>query len=597
MRFLVKISFIISAAFILGLSLSGWHSAAAQSKKSISFTPQAVAVSTTVVISQVYGGAGCGTAGCSTYQNDYIELFNRSNAPVSLNGYSVQYNSATGAATWQVTALPNVTLQSGQYYLVAESFGANGVNPLPTPDTTGTIAMSATAGKVALVSSTTALTGACPTGAPIVDLVGYGATASCFETAVAPAPSTTTADVRAGSGRVDTDNNSTDFTATTPNPRNTSSPALILNLIISEFRLRGVNGALDEFIEIYNVSSSNLTVSTTDGSAGFALVASDGGVRCTIPNATIIPGRGHYLCANNTTTTGYSLGSYPAGSGSTATPNATFTTDIPDNAGLAIFNTATAANFTLANRLDAVGSTTEANTLYKEGTGYPTLSTSNNSEYSLFRKVNVSTGLPTDTNNNETDFTSADTNGTNLCNSTVNFTCQRLGAPGPENLSSPNIKTGTQIQSAQLDPTVAQSSPPNRVRDYNDGANSSPTTNGTLLIRRTFTNNTGAAITRLRFRVIDITTFPSPQGTADLRAINSTTGVVSTMGGPVTVQGTTLEEPPAQPNGGGFNSSLSANTIQTATPLANGASIAVTFRLGVEQPGAFRFFINVEALP
>ena len=106
--------------------------------------------------------------------------------------------------------------------LVAESFGANGVNTLPTPDVTGTIAMSATAAKVALVNTTTALTGACPTGATIVDLIGYGTTPNCFETALAPAPSTTTADVRGTNGCTETDNNSTDFTATTPNPRNTS---------------------------------------------------------------------------------------------------------------------------------------------------------------------------------------------------------------------------------------------------------------------------------------------------------------------------------------------------------------------------------------
>jgi hypothetical protein len=182
--------------------------------------------SLTVVISQVYGGAGCGTAGCSTYQNDYIELYNRSHTAISLNGWSVQYAAATGTA-WQVTALPNVTVQPGQYYLVAESFGANGVNPLPTPDTTGIIAMSATAGKIALVNATTALTGACPgniTGAgSIIDFVGYGATANCNETANAPAPSTTTADVRAGGGNTETDNNSTDFQATAPTPRNTSS--------------------------------------------------------------------------------------------------------------------------------------------------------------------------------------------------------------------------------------------------------------------------------------------------------------------------------------------------------------------------------------
>jgi hypothetical protein len=182
--------------------------------------------SSAMVISQVYGGAGCGTAGCSTYQNDYIELYNRSTTAVSITGWSVQYAAATGTA-WQVTNLPNVTVQPGQYLLVAESFSANGVSPLPTSDATGTIVMSATAGKVALVNCTTALTGACPsnvTGAcSIIDFVGYGSTANCNETANAPAPSTTVADIRAGGGNTETDNNSTDFTAAAPTPRNTAS--------------------------------------------------------------------------------------------------------------------------------------------------------------------------------------------------------------------------------------------------------------------------------------------------------------------------------------------------------------------------------------
>jgi hypothetical protein len=179
-------------------------------------------ISSQVVISQLYGGAGCGTAGCSTYKNDFIELFNRSASPVSLNGWSVQYASATGT-TWQVTALSNVTLQPGQYYLVAESFNANGVTTLPTPDVTGAIAMSATVGKVALVNSTIALSGACPTGAAIIDFIGYGTTANCSETALAPAPATTTADIRGAGGCTDANNNSTDFTTGTPNPRNTST--------------------------------------------------------------------------------------------------------------------------------------------------------------------------------------------------------------------------------------------------------------------------------------------------------------------------------------------------------------------------------------
>ncbi len=186
-------------------------------------TTTLAAGSSSIVISQVYGGAGCGTAGCSTYKNDYIELFNRGASPVSLNGWSVQYAAAAGT-TWQVTNLGNVTLQPGQYYLVAESLGANGVNNLPTADATGTIAMSATAGKVALINTTTASSGACPASASIVDLVGYGSTASCNEGgANAPAPSTTIADIRAGGGCTDTDSNSTDFAAASPTPRNTSS--------------------------------------------------------------------------------------------------------------------------------------------------------------------------------------------------------------------------------------------------------------------------------------------------------------------------------------------------------------------------------------
>lgn len=171
-----------------------------------------------VVISQLYGGGGNSGA---TYTHDFIELFNRGTAPVSLNGWSVQYTSATGT-TWQITNLTNVTLQPGQYYLIQEAVGAGGTTALPTPDAIGTIAMSATAGKLALVNVTTALTGACPTGATIEDFVGFGTTANCFEGAgPAPAPSNTLSDLRALAGCTDTNVNSTDFTTAAPTPRNT----------------------------------------------------------------------------------------------------------------------------------------------------------------------------------------------------------------------------------------------------------------------------------------------------------------------------------------------------------------------------------------
>jgi hypothetical protein len=375
-------------------------------------------------------------------------------------------------------------------------------------------------------------------------------------------------------------------------------------LVISEFRVRGPNGANDEFIEIANVSGSDHTVAALSGS-GYGVAASNGVTRCSIPNGTVIPNRGHYLCVNSV---GYSLASYPAGNGTTATGDATYTTDIPDNAGIALFNNNSGGGaYVLANRIDAVGSTSEANTLYKEGTGYPAL-TPFSINYSFYRdncgkggSITTFGACPTggtlkDTNNNAADFVFVDTNGTSA------GAGQRLGAPGPENLSSP-IERNASFAVNVLDVCVAPASPPNRVRDFtSDPPNNS--TFGTLDVRRTITNNTGGNVTRLRFRVVDLTTFPAPSGIADLRPRTSTAVVVTVDRPPcgsgtsnVTVQGTTLEQPPSQPNGGGFNSSMSAGVVTLATPIANGATIDVRFLLGIQQTGSFKFFFNVEALP
>ena len=139
-------------------------------------------------------------------------------------------------------------------------------------------------------------------------------------------------------------------------------------------------------------------------------------------------------------------------------------------------------------------------------------------------------------------------------------------------------------------------------RAASDPANNS--TFGTIDIRRSYTNNTGGNVTRLRFRMVDITTFPAPSGIADLRPRTATAVVVTVDRAPcgsgtsnVTVQGTTLEQPPSQPNGGGFNSSLSAGVVTLATPIANGDSIDLRFLMGIQQTGSFKFFMNIEALP
>ncbi|MBL0103239.1 MAG: lamin tail domain-containing protein [Bacteroidetes bacterium] len=173
-----------------------------------------------VVISQFYGNGGNTGA---TYNADFVELYNKGNTAVNFGGtWSIQYASATGP-TWTNSLTLTGTIPANGYYLIRLGTGANGVALPITPDQTGTIAMSGSAGKFALCNSTTALSGTCPTGGAIQDFIGYGGTSTCFETAIAPAHSATTWLTRAAGGCTDNNNNSTDFSATTTAVRNTAS--------------------------------------------------------------------------------------------------------------------------------------------------------------------------------------------------------------------------------------------------------------------------------------------------------------------------------------------------------------------------------------
>ncbi|MGI8641960.1 MAG: DNA/RNA non-specific endonuclease [Pyrinomonadaceae bacterium] len=213
--YLILASFIVLAA-VLGFGFQ------TKAQTEVIQSQEAILVSPNIVISQVFGGGGVASA--SPYKNDFIEIFNRSASPVNLNGWSVQFSYA-GSSSWLITTLPDVTLAPGQYFLIQEAASANGSGAaLPTPDATGTINMHPVDGKVALVNSTSPLTGACPTSNPtIVDFVGYG-NGGCFEgsTTITGMDITKSAK-RNGSGCFDTDQNSSDFTVAAPAPRNTSS--------------------------------------------------------------------------------------------------------------------------------------------------------------------------------------------------------------------------------------------------------------------------------------------------------------------------------------------------------------------------------------
>lgn len=409
-------------------------------------------------------------------------------------------------------------------------------------------------------------------------------------------------------------------------------------ILISEFRLSGpgttgTGSQRDEFIELYNNTDQprtidNLVLRAYDpnffgpGDGADFIQGFDPG--------TVIPARGHFLVGDGSA---YSLPAYAALDLDT---DLLFDGDFfIDNEGLQIIT-----NESVPVVLDSVGTAGSGgrpgeDVNYVEGTPLPRRpQTAPTVQYAYVRKIPKGTGLPQDTNNNAADFVLVSVDGSVFpTTSPAGSQPSTLGAPGPENAASP-IQRNAQIALVVIDSTVATSAAPNRVRDFTPVTNG---TFGTLSIRRRVTNNTGAPVTRLRFRIIDLSTFPAPNGTtADLRALTSTDTTATNVNDAVTcgaeslsppctatVRGTTLEEPPAQANGGGINASLAVpsvtevvaaigrskgrvvmatpskreGTFDLNAPLTAGSSINVQFLLGVQQTGQFRIFVNIEALP
>jgi hypothetical protein len=425
--------------------------------------------------------------------------------------------------------------------------------------------------------------------------------------------------------------------------------------IISEIRTSGPGGSADEFVELYNNTDSPLTVAASDASGGYGVFKM--GATCTdapvlvaqIANGTVIPARGHYLLIGSA----YSLKDY--GGTNAAQGDQTMTSDIESDRNVAVFSTSDVGNLSTVTRLDAVGFGSNVDTspvssgapassplsrkqirvsvstdappppsggvcdLFREGTNLAALSGST-LEYSFFRKecdfqqgLGCTTpGTPKDTNDNAADFMFADTDGT------LTPMGQHLGAPGPENKTSP-INRDLTMPLVLLDMSKAQAAVPNRFRDPTPNTpNATVAPFGTLSVRRRVQNNTGGPVTRLRFRIVEFTTFPPGPGQADLRAITSspvsvsnvhdtTTCVDRTSGTAsnctVTVKGTLLEQPPDQTPpppgiGGGWNSTLSVDLSGLpGGKLAANQSVEVQLLLGIVQPGNFRILIIVEALP
>ncbi|MDQ1590318.1 MAG: large repetitive protein [Pyrinomonadaceae bacterium] len=392
------------------------------------------------------------------------------------------------------------------------------------------------------------------------------------------------------------DTSDENFTVTLSNPVNSVLGATVTatgtiteasppgRVLISEVRTSGPAGAGDDFVELYNNQDVAQNIS------GWALYKTGASCLATpvliavIPAATTIPARGHYLVVGPQ----YSLTTSAAGNATVAA-----VTDIEADRNIGLFNTSNVLNLSTTTREDAVAFDVNAGggnncDLLREGATL--LSAGGSASQHSFAR-NLITGLPKETNDNAADFllvttTPAVAVGNNLT--------PVLGAPGPENLASP-IQRNAVVKSSLIDPMVAASAPPNRVRS-SFGANPTNAAFGTLSFQRRFKNTLGVPVTRLRFRIVDLTTINNrTAGQSDLRVLSSTGTVTNSAGGTVVVvNGLTLETPP-QPNGGGLNSTLSV--VLPGGGLAAGNTIDVQFLLGVQEQGAFSFFINVEALP
>lgn len=205
--------------------LTRWVVAAALGGSALAVVPatSAVAADGNVVINEIYNNGG--SAG-STHTNRYFELYNPGTEDVSLNGWSLQYKSATGATFSTVVPLGDKHIEPGGYFLIQGATNST-ANPAPTPaftaDVVSGLNSAGGAGVVALSKSTSALTvptsGSMVTDPNVVDLIGYGTTASVYEGASRAPGGSTTLSINRNASHADTNNNGADFATGAPTPQ------------------------------------------------------------------------------------------------------------------------------------------------------------------------------------------------------------------------------------------------------------------------------------------------------------------------------------------------------------------------------------------
>ena len=207
----------LAALTTAGLALAGLQ---------LSTAPSAEAISTGLVIREVYGAGGNPNA---PYNADFVELYNPTASPISLSGLGLHYRNVTGAVGGNNVVALAGTVPAGKPFLVQmDDAGAVGAD-LPEPDQVAAVAinMSSTNGQVLLLPNTTpfAATGNLAGNAGVIDMVGYGPGSdpnfnNSFETAPTAILSNITSAART-TPFTDTDDNSADFVVGAPTPEHT----------------------------------------------------------------------------------------------------------------------------------------------------------------------------------------------------------------------------------------------------------------------------------------------------------------------------------------------------------------------------------------
>ncbi|MEH1098264.1 putative Ig domain-containing protein [Micromonospora sp. CPCC 205561] len=328
-------------------------------------------------------------------------------------------------------------------------------------------------------------------------------------------------------------------------------------LLIEQFAQSGVDGLTDQYVSLVNTTELDLPV------AGFRIEAPDG-ISLLIPGTVrpVPPRRGFLVAA-------------PAYSLSNIKPDL-IVSDLGQG-GLRLLAPDSANTVT-----DAAGTTPD----FAEGTPLPAFS-SPPFVHHAWNRLKVG-GKPLDTTNNAADFRLVST-----VRGPINGVPSALGSPSPQN-SLGTYQQNPAMQSTLLDPDVSQSVAPNRVR-----------TPGTLVIRRTITNRSGAPITQARVRITSLSQLngaPLPGGTSPathshLRLVNPavpTSSIKVNNGRTLLVRNLAMDLPATTPPGGGLATTLTIPLDLGG--LAPGASVHIALTFAVDTPGPFWLAYDIDAL-